>query len=426
MTKVIVAPNKIEQKDIPSLPTPRGEVKFRAYKLKYAGGVQLRVYTSGKKAFVSRIVDEEGKRRVVTLGHPPLMTIDSALAKYQILKTLGYNTGMAHLEAEAIKNNAQIEDQIKAEQAKLAFTVERLAPEYLKRLSPSLKAPENIKRIINLHVTELLAGKELDKLDAEWFEDAFKALREKKGDNTARSTFIYCRKFLDYCTSRKGMPQHAMASLDIKDLDLKEKRRKRVLTPIETGQLLRLLDAHKGLSLEVKAGLELLLLTAVRSGELIKAEWRHVDLAEGVWHVPAINSKNGQEFNVMLAPRAIELLEQLKQKHPKGLVMGGLAKATMNRAFKRLQYPNGKGVVLLPYEYNYADDEKKKHVVCHDLRRTARTFLSELGVSVDIAERYINHSRAKIIDIYDQSTLDKERLEAAVLLADKLEALRHG
>jgi integrase len=426
MTKVIIAPTKIKEIDIPNLPTPRGDVKYRSHKLKDASGFQLRVYSSGKKAFVTRIVDENGKRRVVTLGHPPSMTIKAAQEKHQLLKTMGYIAGTEYLSAVAHKKITDLKEEIKAEQESMSFTIERLAPEYLKRLSTSLKAPANIERVFRVHLIPLLAGIELDKRPARWWLDTFLAMKEEKGHNVTRTAFLYCNKFLNYCSVYENMPQHSLASVKLEELELVQKRRKRVLTPIETGQLLRLLDEHKGLSLEVKCGLELLLLTAARSGELLKAEWRHIDLAAGEWHIPAANSKTNEEFDVMLAPRSIELLRRLKKKNTKGLVMGGLAQATMNRAFHRLQYPNSKGVVLLPYDYNYADDEKKKNVVCHDLRRTARTYLTDLGVNKDVAERYINHARPMIEKTYDTSGMEEQRLEAAILLADKLEALRHG
>jgi integrase len=57
--------------------------------------------------------------------------------------------------------------------------------------------------------------------------------------------------------------------------------------------------------------LELCILTATRSGEILNAAWTEFDLAKGVWTIPAIRMKAGQEHRVPLAARAIEILQSL-------------------------------------------------------------------------------------------------------------------
>jgi integrase len=57
--------------------------------------------------------------------------------------------------------------------------------------------------------------------------------------------------------------------------------------------------------------LELCILTATRSGEILNAAWTEFDLVKGVWTIPAIRMKAGQEHRVPLAARAIEILQSL-------------------------------------------------------------------------------------------------------------------
>jgi integrase len=54
--------------------------------------------------------------------------------------------------------------------------------------------------------------------------------------------------------------------------------------------------------------LEFCLLTAARSGEVLGARWREMDLGSGVWTVPASRMKAGREHRVALSPATVALL----------------------------------------------------------------------------------------------------------------------
>ena len=57
--------------------------------------------------------------------------------------------------------------------------------------------------------------------------------------------------------------------------------------------------------------LELTILTAVRTGEVIAALWSEIDFAAKVWTIPAERMKAGREHRVPLSKRAIEILGSL-------------------------------------------------------------------------------------------------------------------
>jgi integrase len=62
----------------------------------------------------------------------------------------------------------------------------------------------------------------------------------------------------------------------------------------------------------VKLALELLVLTAVRTSELVNARWDEFDLEARLWIVPANRMKAGREHRVPLSPRAGEILERAR------------------------------------------------------------------------------------------------------------------
>jgi integrase len=58
--------------------------------------------------------------------------------------------------------------------------------------------------------------------------------------------------------------------------------------------------------------LEFTILTAARTGEVIKAEWSEIDFDTKVWTRPAAHTKTEREHRVPLSDRAIELLKNKK------------------------------------------------------------------------------------------------------------------
>ena len=94
-----------------------------------------------------------------------------------------------------------------------------------------------------------------------------------------------------------------------------------------------------------KLALELLILTASRSGEVRLAEWSEFDLENAVWTRPALRMKAKKEHRVPLSPRALEVLSEAKELGTgEGLVFPGtklgkpLSDMTLSKLVKALGY----------------------------------------------------------------------------------------
>ena len=70
--------------------------------------------------------------------------------------------------------------------------------------------------------------------------------------------------------------------------------------------------------------LELLILSAVRLGELRDADWSEIDLGQRIWSIPAPRMKGGLGHRIPLSMRAVAILKQLTPASS-GLVFPGLA-----------------------------------------------------------------------------------------------------
>jgi integrase len=89
-------------------------------------------------------------------------------------------------------------------------------------------------------------------------------------------------------------------------------------------------------SLSAKA-LELLILTAVRSGSVRNAEWSEIDLGNALWIIPAEHTKARQEHRVPLQAQAIKLLKSLPKLAGSNLIFPSrTGKALSDMAFSQL------------------------------------------------------------------------------------------
>ena len=73
-------------------------------------------------------------------------------------------------------------------------------------------------------------------------------------------------------------------------------------------------------------GLEFLILTAARSGEVLGATWAEMDLEKSIWTIPAKRMKAGKEHRVPLSPRALAIAKALHETRISEFVFPGQKK----------------------------------------------------------------------------------------------------
>lgn len=62
-----------------------------------------------------------------------------------------------------------------------------------------------------------------------------------------------------------------------------------------------------------RLAIEFLMLTFVRTGELIKAQWSEFDLERNLWIIPGFRMKMRKDHIVPLSTQALSILEQLRE-----------------------------------------------------------------------------------------------------------------
>lgn len=189
-----------------------------------------------------------------------------------------------------------------------------------------------------------------------------------------------------------------------------------ILEPKELGGLLRAIDDYAGY-LVTKYALQIAPHVFVRPGELRHAEWREIDLEDGVWKIPAGKMKARRPHAVPLSKQVVGYLTELATMlGTEGYVFPSarsgirpMSENTLNAAFRRMGY-------------------SKEELTAHGLRATASTFLNESGLwNPDAIERALAHGDSNVVrGIYHRGKHWDERVRMAQWWSDYLDELRAG
>jgi integrase len=201
---------------------------------------------------------------------------------------------------------------------------------------------------------------------------------------------------------------------------------KRVLTPSETGILLRWLPNFSDTISDV---LTLYLWTATRGAEIMAMEGREItEEGDGLWWtVPKHKTKNANrpgatDLRVPLIGRAETIVRRRLAGSDDGYLFP-------SRATEHIEQKVVQSGVHLRQPYSKTKPRMKRtrlpvtHWAPHDLRRTARTMLAALGCPKEVAESIIGHMLPGVEGVYNLHTYDKERREWLTRLSARLEEL---
>jgi integrase len=142
-------------------------------------------------------------------------------------------------------------------------------------------------------------------------------------------------------------------------------------------------------SLETRAALLFILLTAQRPGEVMTAKWSDIG-NDGIWRLSSEKTKNSRRQIVPLSEGARAILQDLKRDAELGEYI-----------FKTARSPHIKHRTLQNAATRLAANAKIGNFTPHDLRRTAATLLRKTGTRTETLKKILNHSAGSVTDIYD-------------------------
>ena len=358
-------------------------------------GLQADVLDGGTIAFRFRYrVKGTSKREKVTIGSYPAMPLAEA---YRIHREYFTQVQGGRSPAQERRDRKKRDREGVSD----SETFAALANDWVSKvLRPVNKNAEQEVTYLARNILPIVGNLKPAEIDGNMCWKCFDGLRAEGYGQAARRVHSVLKRVLDYGISRGALAINPAAV--IRPVHIAPTRsRKRILSPDEIQAWVQCIETSS-ISRPQKLALRLLMLMPVRKGELCSAKWKEIDLKGGLWDIPVENSKNGIPIRHRLTPQALEVFTQLRALAggsdwvlPSTRKLGRIPMAgtTLNAAIR--------GIAGIPED-----------VVIHDLRRTIRTNLSELGVTTDVAELCLNHRPQGVKGIYDRSELIDQRHQA--------------
>lgn len=360
---------------------------------KLVPGFSLRVNANGKKTWcVSYRFG--GKWTRYTFGAFPIMLLQEAREKAK----------------DALREAAKgINPAGKKKEERNADTFDYLASEYLERHAKRKKKSwHEDERIINHDLLPAFGGmkaKDITRRDV-------RALLDKKvaaAPIMANRIRAVLRKMYNWGISEEIVENNPVFLVP---MPAKPVQRERILSEDELKAVWKALDkegeknkSHRKRQKITAGSLKLRLLTAQRGGEVMSMEWSEID--GDWWTIPGNKTKNGLTHRVPLTPMALRILEEMK-----ALVIGTGKK---QRPLSQFVFPgpSGKAPMANPQKaLERIQETTGIHFRGHDLRRTAASMMTGMGIPRLTVQKILNHVEPGVTAVYDRHSYDKEKREA--------------
>jgi len=388
-------------------------------------------YPEGTKSWVLLYRFHGSKKRMtIEPGYPALGLADAREKAREALRQLGKGEDPARAREAAAQKARRME----------ADTVELVIDQFMTRyLQAKNRAPRYIqetRRNFDRHVIPVWHGRPLgtisrydviallDQIVDRGQEAAASGAKGRErvgGPVAANRVFAALSKMFSWSITRGIIDASPMAALE---KPAAERSRSRVLDDREIRLVWR-----ASLALPYPKGpyFRLLMLTAQRREETATMRWRDLD-ADRVWTIPAEANKPDRAHAVPLSPLAWHELEACPRhgahvftsRSRRGGTVGDTPVDAPLSGYSDAKEELDAIATKLAAELG---EPAPAHWTIHDLRRTATTVMSKLGVSRFIQKRVLNHADNDVTGIYDRYEYLVEKRQALEAWGRYLEQL---
>lgn len=381
----------------------------KAYKVADEKGLYLLITPAGGKLWKLKFRTEAGAEKKLSLGAYPDVGLKDARDRR--------DDARSHL-AKGIDPAAKKQRDKQVARFNAENTFSTVAKAYIEKNRRDGLADATVrKREWFLSLLERAIGNRAV-ADIQPFEvlEAVRPYEAAKNDEKAHRTLQFVGQVFRFAIANQLAKSDPTRDLRGALSSRKPKHHAAILEPKRVGELLRAIDGYLGQPVTLIA-LQLSPYVFVRPGELRRAEWSEIDLADAVWRIPASKMKGRLEHAVPLSRQAVGLLKQVQGLTGEGRFVfpsirsgaNPMSENTVNAALRRL---------------GFTGDE----MTAHGFRAMASTLLNESGKwSPDAIERALAHKdKDTIRAAYHRGAHWQERVEMAQWWADYLDTLRSG
>lgn len=407
----------------------------RDYAKPIGDSLYMRVSRSGARSFCYRYRNREQRDVWLAIGSygslPGEVSLAEArrqAAEWNAARKEGRDPAETLVAAKRVHEQAIAEARAAEQQLQARPTVRQLFAEWhRKELCRRKDRGAEVQRTFEKDVFPRIGDIPAEDVTRRQIMAIVDTVLERGRNYLAKRTVADLRQMYGFAIEREIVDADPTLRIAKKKIGGESVERDRVLSQDEIRELAGKLP-DSGLLFTAQAAFWIMLSTCCRIGEISKARWTDLDLAEGIWTIPAENSKNGRRHLLHLSPfakRQFETLHNLASSEiwmfPNRDDSSFVSTKTLQKQFKDRQR-------TVPFQ----NRSKKAGTLmlasgewwAHDLRRTGATLMGELGVRSDVIERVLNHIESKgVVRVYQRQELMAERKQALLLLGERLELL---
>lgn len=382
----------------------------KPYKLSDGGGMYLEVMPNGSKYWRLKYrvkAQDTHKEKRLALGVYPDTSLKEARERRDDAKKLLQNGRDPSLEKQRLKTLADQDN---------ANTFKAVALEWYEQRKDIWRpryAAEVITRLEN-DIFPYLGNYPIKEIDPPLLLHVVRKIESRGAHELAKRQLQKCGEIFRYaiaCGKASRDP-----SRDIGDaLKPIKKEHFASIDFQELPEFLRVMNSNKArLYPTTLNALKLIMLTFVRTNELINAKWEEINFDRKEWIIPASRMKMGKSHIVPLADQAIEILQaqeadtgQWEHVFPSPVKpQKSISNNTILGALKRMGYQG--------------------RMTGHGFRSLAMsTIKQELGYRHEVVDRQLAHvPRSKIDQAYDRAMFLEERKKMMQDWADYIDSLK--
>lgn len=363
--------------------------KASRYEVLDGDGLYIRVMSTGSKSWVLRYM-VEGKAKRMTLGQYPGVSAAEARDKARDAKK-DLQRGDDPIEMKKQKDDA------KKQAPDFNFMLEEFWEKELKA-SPSGKER---RRLIDKDAVPVLGKKKVASITRRDVVLLIDKVRDRAPVAANRLQGALVRLF-NFAAERGVLEFSPLVGLRKKP----ESPRQRVLSHDEIKLFWAMTDAENmamDAFISTKLALRMLFLTGQRPGEISGMIWDEID--GDTWNITVTRRKKEIAQSVPLCPLALEILQKARLLTGESNYVFQSPKGEADRPTERLSLSRAVSRHLEECGF-------QERWTPHDLRRTVRTGLAELGIDDMVAEQVLGHKIPGIMGVYNQHSYGNEKRAA--------------
>ena len=382
--------------------------KEKKYKLSDGGGMFLDVRPNGSKYWRMKY-RFHGKEKLLSLGVYPDVSLAEAREKRANAKKVLAENKDPSLEKQKKKALSQVSYE---------NTFESVGKEWFENRQHIWKPRyrDEVKKRLEQDIYPHIGHYPITDIEPTLLLEVIRKIERRGAYDLAKRQLQKCGEIFKFAIAEGKIPPHKNPTYGLNDA-LKPTK-KTHFASIDVKDLPELIDAIERndarLYQSTRNALKLMMLTFVRTSELINAKWEEIDFENKEWVIPAERMKMGKVHIVPLADQAIEILKDQKtisEQWP--LVFPSSVKPrksisnnTILGALKRLGF--------------------KGRMTGHGFRSLAMGGIKqELGYRHEVIDRQLAHThKSKIDKAYDRAQFLDERKKMMQDWADYIDGLK--